>query len=201
MSKVTLSFFSSLIIHETASKSTEIAHPHSDRQLVIVVTQKYHYPTHRPPPLFCLMLTCRRGMFEGFYSNLRLGNSLCICRGNSVCVHGSTRPCKKTWQWIIPDNMVLIKDSASSISIIFHPFDRFAANHDHSKGGPLVPRYTVGGGKTWSIHYIAFHWNGIVPSRSPFRFHSACTHEQLIPGRGLPMCQKFKSQLIRSLAE
>ena len=36
----------------------------------MVVTQQYHDPVHKPPPLFCLMLACRKGggVFVGFYS-------------------------------------------------------------------------------------------------------------------------------------
>ena len=48
-------------IHQTTSKSSEIARPLGDRWLVMVVTRKYHDPARKPPPLFCLMLACRKG--------------------------------------------------------------------------------------------------------------------------------------------
>ena len=43
------------------SKSTETARPRGDRRSVMVVTREYHDPAHKPPPLFCLMLACRKG--------------------------------------------------------------------------------------------------------------------------------------------
>ena len=55
-----LSFFASFI-YQTASKSAEISRQCCNRWLVMVVTWKYHDPAHKPPPLFCLMLACRKG--------------------------------------------------------------------------------------------------------------------------------------------
>ena len=50
-----------VFLHQIASKNTEIAHPRGDRRSVMVVTWKYHDPVHKPLPLFCLMLACRKG--------------------------------------------------------------------------------------------------------------------------------------------
>ena len=61
-------FFS--FIHQTASKSTEIARPRGNHQSVMVITRHSHVPAHKPPSLFFLMLGCRkggRGVFAGFY--------------------------------------------------------------------------------------------------------------------------------------
>ena len=56
-----------IILHQTASKSTEIAHSCGNCRSVMVITRNYNDPTHKPPPLFCLMLACRKGdVFAGF---------------------------------------------------------------------------------------------------------------------------------------
>ena len=49
-----------VFLHQTASKSTEIVWPRGDLWSVMVVTRNYHDPAHKPPPLFCLMLACRK---------------------------------------------------------------------------------------------------------------------------------------------
>ena len=62
---------------------TEIVRPHGDDWSVMVVTWKYHDPMNKPspgPPLFCLMLACRKGdIFTGFYD---IVNSMCRFHSN-----------------------------------------------------------------------------------------------------------------------
>ena len=53
--------YQSVFLHQTARKSTEIARSHGNHRLAMVLMQKYLNPTHKPPPLFCLMLACRKG--------------------------------------------------------------------------------------------------------------------------------------------
>ena len=39
-------------------------------RLVMVITCEYHYPAHKPPPLFCPMLACtKRDIIAGFYGD------------------------------------------------------------------------------------------------------------------------------------
>ena len=67
---LTLSLFSSFA-HQIARESVEIAHPYGIHWMVMVITCKYHYPAHKPPPLFCPMLACTKvgggGVIAGFY--------------------------------------------------------------------------------------------------------------------------------------
>ena len=56
---VTLSFFFSSFVHQTAGESTEISCPHGIQQSVMVVTE-YYDPANKPSPRFCSMLACAR---------------------------------------------------------------------------------------------------------------------------------------------
>ena len=57
ISRLTLSFFS---IKQLVKVRTS-ACPRGDCQLVTVVIMQCRYPANTPPPLFCLMLACRKG--------------------------------------------------------------------------------------------------------------------------------------------
>ena len=52
--------FSQVFALQTARESEEIVHPRGISESVMVITCKYHYPAHKPPPLFCQMLACTK---------------------------------------------------------------------------------------------------------------------------------------------
>ena len=56
--------YQSLLCHFSPSNSQQkyrVACTCGDRRSAMVVTRKYHDPAHKPPPLSCLMLVCRKG--------------------------------------------------------------------------------------------------------------------------------------------
>ena len=60
--------------HQTARERAEIECLHCFRLMVMVVVCKYHYPTNKPPPLFCPSLHSSNpflvadGVLDGFLS-------------------------------------------------------------------------------------------------------------------------------------
>ena len=64
----------------------EIMRPHGNHRSVMVVTHKNHDPVHKPPPLFCLMLACRKG---GRICGVLQYSILCIYTRVSFRIKGS----------------------------------------------------------------------------------------------------------------